>query len=428
MMQTNKTYRVLMLLENESVPDDCRVLLEAEALVDTGFAVTIICPTGECHRKVDRIGEVQVYRYPKPWELGGFVGYLFEYAYSLTITFVYSWFVLLRHGFDVVHVHTPPDMTALIAIFYKLFGKRFVFDHHDLSPELYQAQHGGDGNRWVHRVLLWFERLACRHADRLIATNETQRRVQQERCGATPEHCHVVRNGPNELFLADVEPLQRLQRADQSIIGYVGVIGIQDGVDGMVRALQILKSERNRADFLGVIVGDGPALTDLKQLTEALGLSEQILFTGMIPFSDVPRHIASFDICLTPDPSNPYNDSCTTIKTMEYMALGKPTVCFKTHENQITAGDSALYASNNSLDELAAAIERLMDDPSRRETMGKLARSRIEDGLTWQHQATRLQALYRELFQLPAPGESIKEVQPSVDSPESLNPQELAAR
>ncbi len=178
-----------MLLENESVPDDTRVLLEAVALVDAGYEVTVVCPTGSRTRAYELVDGVHVYRYPKPFEFGGFLGYVYEYGYSLVMAYVYVGYILLRHGFDAIHVHTPPDVNALVAVTCKLLGKHFVFDHHDLSPELYQAQRAGHGNPWIHRILLWFERLACRQADRLISTNETQKHVQINRGGADPQRC-----------------------------------------------------------------------------------------------------------------------------------------------------------------------------------------------------------------------------------------------
>ena len=391
-----------MLLENESFPDDTRVLMEAESLDHAGFDVTVICPTGESSRKLDRVGRIRVYRYPKPLEMGGFIGYVTEYVYSMFMALVYSLWILVRHGFDAVHVHVPPDMNALVAIFYKCLGKRFVLDMHDLSPELYQAQRGGDGNRLVFRTLLWFERLACRWADRLISTNETQRVVQTNRCGAKSDHCYVVRNGPNETFLKPTEPCAELIKPNRTVIGYVGVIGVQDGVDFFLRALSELRTVRKRENFLAVVVGSGPAFNGLRELAKELALDDYVHFTGMITFSLVPSHIAAFDICVTPDPSNPYNDSCTTIKTLEYMALGKPTVCFRTVENQYTAGDAALYAENNDVSEFAAAIERLMDNPELRRTMGANGRKRVENGFTWRQQERQLIDLYRQLFGLPS--------------------------
>ena len=398
---STKRPRILMLLENESMPDDNRVLLEAESLVAAGYQVTVICPTGQETAKHELIGEIRVYRYPRPFEVEGFIGFVWEYGYSLTMMAVISLYVFLRRGFDAVHVHTPPDMTALIAIFYQFLGKKFVFDLHDLSPELYLARGGKTEPNVVYHVLRFFERLACRRADRVIATNETQRSVAIDRCGASPDHCSVVRNGPNEFFLGDVEPLPELRDSGKLVLGYVGVIGIQDGVDYMIRTLAELKNVHGRDDFRAVIVGDGPAAADLMTLASELGIADLVMITGMIPFPSVPRYIASFDICFTPDPSNDYNDSCTTIKTMEYMALRKPTVCFRTRENILTAGDAALYAENNDVKDLAKATIRLMDDAELRHSMGQVARTRVENGLTWSHQEIPLIDLYDDLFQMP---------------------------
>jgi glycosyltransferase involved in cell wall biosynthesis len=263
---------------------------------------------------------------------------------------------------------------------------------------LYLARGGKTDPNVVYHVLRFFEKLACRRADKLIATNETQRSVQIDRCGADPEDCYVVRNGPNEFFLEDVEPLPELRTPGTLVLGYVGVIGIQDGVDYMIRAVHHLKVHHGRDDFRVVIVGGGPAADDLMTLADELGIRDLVQLTGMIPFPSVPRYIASFDICFTPDPSNDYNDSCTTIKTMEYMALRKPTVCFRTRENILTAGETALYAENNDIEDLARVTLDLMDDPGQRKSMGDLARLRVEDGLTWAHQAVPLIQLYDVLF------------------------------
>lgn len=398
MQTTGKSGRILMLLENCSFPEDRRVAMEVESLVQAGFDLTVISKTGRSKKWSESVLGAQVYRYPATWELGGFLGYLWEYAYSLTMLFLLSLYVLVRRGFDAVHVHTPPDMTAMIAIFYRVLGKKFVFDHHDLSPELYLAQRGDENPNLVYKVLLFFERLACRNADRLIATNESQKRIQVDRCGASPERCHVVRNGPHEIFLREVTPRSELRSLGKSILGFVGVIGVQDGVDQMVRVLKELKDVHGRDDFLAVIVGNGSALPMLKQLAAELGVDPLIQFTGPVPFTAVPEYVASFDICFTPDPSNPYNDSCTTVKTMEYMALGKPTVCFRTRENELTAGDAALYADNNDVSLFARLVNQLMDDEQQRREMGAKARQKVEDELAWKHQADRLIKLYDDLF------------------------------
>ncbi len=398
-MHSIRQFRILMLLENESYPADCRVLLQAESLVAAGYRVSVICPTdSKSARKAETVGDVRVYRYPHPPVFSGLLGYVLEYGYSILMQFLISLYVFLRHGFDAIHMHTPPDMNAVIPAFYKVFGIKFIYDLHDLSPELYLAQRDGEGSKLIHGLLLRFERFASRIANLLIATNETQQNVQIHRCCANPSKCFVVRNGPNEAFMKTVVPKQELRKPGCLNIGYVGVIGIQDGVDYLIRAVHVLVTECRRTDLQVIIVGSGPALADLKSLVEKLKLSQYFLFTGMIPFVEVPQHIAAFDICSTPDPSNPYNDSCTTIKTMEYMAMGKPVVCFETSENVKTAGEAALYASNNDVLEYASLLEKLMNDAELRTQMGKQGRKRVENGLTWNHQAAQLIKAYDGLF------------------------------
>lgn len=387
-----------MLLENSGIPEDNRVCKEAKVLSGAGFDVTIICPMKRSRKWAESFGDYRVYRFPRAPEGEGLLAYAWEYAYTETMLFLFSLYVFFRRGFDVVHVHTPPDMTATIAIFYKLLGKKFVFDHHDLSPELYLARRGDEKKNLIYKVLRFFERLACRNADRLIATNETQRGVQINRCGADPKDCYVVRNGPHEPFLQDVAAKSDLRESGKLVLGYVGAIGIQDGVDYAVRVVHELKFKHNRDDFVLVIVGTGPAIESLKTLADELDVTDRIRFAGRIAFDLVPSYIAAFDVCLTPDPSNPYNDSCATIKTMEYMASKKPTVCFRTHENEVTAGPSALYADKNDVAAFTDLTVKLMDDPALRESMGQLGRNRIEDGMTWRHQTHHLLALYEGLM------------------------------
>jgi glycosyltransferase involved in cell wall biosynthesis/peptidoglycan/xylan/chitin deacetylase (PgdA/CDA1 family) len=397
-----------MILENSGYPEDTRVAMEANSLADAGYDLTIICPTGKRKSCYELVEKVHVYRYPAPFEFSGFLGYVWEYGYSLICAFFLSLWVWLRRGFDAIHIHCPPDLNGMLGAFYKCFGKKFVMDLHDLSPELYQARQNGEGSRLVERALRFFERFSCRNASMLIATNQTQRRVQIERCGAALNRCYVVRNGPNELFTNPVEPLKELQKPGTIIVGYVGTMGYQDGVDYLIRAMEIVL--RHRTDIHAVMVGEGTEVASLKKLVKEFRLEESVVFTGFVQFEKVPQYVAAFDICATPDPSNPYNDSCTTIKTMEYMALGKPTVAFRTPENELSAADSALYADD--LEDFARQICRLADDPELRKQLGARGHQRIMKSLTWNHQSRVLLQAYAEMFDLPAEDESPEDPSP----------------
>jgi|GEM_PF-479575 len=391
-MTSQKQYRILMILENGSYPEDSRVLLEARSLTAAGYFVTVVCPTGASKRWHELLEEVRVYRYPQPIEFEGLLGYLAEFVYSAAMAVLYTAFILMRHGFDAIHIHTPPDLNISVGIFAKLFGKKIVFDHHDLSPELYKAKRAGSPNQYLYKTLLWWERLACRTADRLIATNETQQQIQIDRCGANPDKCVVVRNGPNKLFLKPAEPHSKFRDDPRTRIGYVGMIAPQDGVDQFVLALGELKKTRD--DFLGIVVGSGSAIESLRAIARENGIEHQMVFTGMVPFVEVPSYIAAFDICVTPDPINEYNDSCTTIKTMEYMAQAKPIVAFGTKENRITAQDAALYASGDDVSDFAKLMKKLMDDPELRETLGQRGYRRVQEELAWDQQKNHLVGLY----------------------------------
>jgi glycosyltransferase involved in cell wall biosynthesis len=394
----SKRGRILMLIENASYPDDMRVVMECRSLYDAGYQMTVICPTGRSRLAYENVDGVHVYRYPKPWEPGGFLGYIWEYGYSLIMTFLVSLYVVFRRGFDVLHVRTPPDIYVFLAGFYKLFGKRYVVDLHDLPPEMYMAQNHGEGSQLVHSVLLWFERLTCRTADVFIASSDSQRRMQIERGGAPPDRCYVVRNSPHERFLEPIEPIESLRENGRTIIGYMGMIGVQDRVDMLLRACHALKQELARDDFQTIIVGDGPALDDLKRLAAELGIEQWVTFAGFRRGDDLVRHVASFDVCVTPDPSNAYNDTCSMVKTMEYMAMAKPVVAFDLRENRITAGDAGFYADGNDAIDLARQIARLMDDAQLRESLGRIGRARVVNTLCWNHQQQPLLAAYEKVF------------------------------
>ncbi|MDP8924336.1 MAG: glycosyltransferase family 4 protein [Chloroflexota bacterium] len=390
--------RVLMLLENCGYPRDTRVRREATALVDAGYRVSVICPADAGQPRHEILDGVAVYRYPAPPDGQGLLGYAREYGQSLAASFVLSLYVLFRRGFDVVHAHNPPDTFVFIAALYKLLGKRFVFDHHDLSPEMYYARFPGKGNRLVYRALVLLEKLSCRLADHVIATNQSYRAVETERGGVPPERITIVRNGPNPDRLRPVEPDPDLRANAPTIIGFGGTIGYQDGVEYLVRALARLVHDLGRTDVFCVVVGTGDALADVRALATRLGLDEYIRFTGWVSDADYLRYLSTADICVVPDPSNPFTDRSTMIKMSEYMALAKPVVAFDLPEHRFTAQDAALYAPPNDELELARAIARLMDDPERRRMMGELGRRRVEAQLAWSFSVPNLLMAYRAVL------------------------------
>jgi glycosyltransferase involved in cell wall biosynthesis len=398
-MKTPVAGRVLMLLENGSFLGDVRVSHEANALVSAGYKVSVICVRRQQRPWREAVGDVHVYRFPAPPGGDSFLGYILEYGYAMLAIFALSLLVLVREGFDVVHAHCPPDTFALIGGFYKVLGKRFVFDHHDLGPEMYYyARFKEGGNRRVYDALVAFEKLSCRLADRVIATNDSFKAVEMERGGVPEDRITVVRNGPDLEMLQPIAPDPVLRQRAGTILGYVGTIGPQDGLDYLLRALHHLVYDLDRRDLFCVIMGSGKALPRLTALAEELAVDEYIWLTGRVGPEVRDRYLAATDICLDPDPSNPSNDRCTMIKMMEYMALGKPTVAFDLPEHRVTAQDAAVYARDNDELEFARLIAMLMDDPALRQRMGQIGRQRIEEGLAWPYQAEQLVAAYEALF------------------------------
>ncbi|MEP7355757.1 MAG: glycosyltransferase family 4 protein [Anaerolineales bacterium] len=391
--------RVLMLVENLPYPRDARVRQEALALTAAGYAVTVIAQCGRGQPGREWVEGVRVYRYPAPPPGHSLLGYAWEYGYSLAAMFVLAAFVAAAHGFDVIHTANPPDTAVLIAAFYKLFGRtRFVFDQHDLAPELYDVRFNGRGRRQLARdLLIALEALSYRLADHVIATNASYQAVAMARGRVPAERITIVRNGPALDRWQPAAPDPGLRQRAGTILGYVGVIAPQDGLDYLLRALAHLRADLGRSDFLCVVVGEGEALPDLKALAARLGLEGQIWFTGFLAHAELIRCLSSADICVDPDPSNAFNDRCTMTKLMEYMALGKPIVAFDLPEHRVTAQEAAVYARANDELDFARQIAALMDDPARRRQMGARGRQRVESELSWPHQQAHLLAAYRAL-------------------------------
>lgn len=390
-----------MLLGNNPYPQDVRVRREALALVGAGYRVTVIAPRMSGQPRRERIDGVDVIRYPSPIDAHGFVGHVAEHAVAAVAAFALASRTAVSPGFDVLHAHNPPDTFAVVGKLFKLFGKRFVYDHHDLSPEMYDARFGERANPLVRRLLVFLERLSCRAADHVIATNESYRAMEIERSGVPAESVTVVRNGPDPAQDFAVAPDGELRAKAGTILGYVGNMGRQDGVDHLLRAVRHLVYDLGIDDVYCVVVGKGDARAGLIELAAELGVSEKVWFTGFIPRPDLRRYLSTADVCVDPDPSNAFNDRSTMIKMLEYMALGKPIVAFDLPEHRVTADGAALYARPNDDLDLARKIAELARDPTRARQMGTLGRKRVESALAWEYSVPRLLDAYRRVSPTP---------------------------
>jgi glycosyltransferase involved in cell wall biosynthesis len=393
--------RILMLVENLPSPFDRRVWQEATTLRDAGYTVSIICPTGKGYEKKFEILEgIAIWRYDLLLEGAGARGYALEYSAALLQTFVLCWRVLATRGFDVIHACNPPDLFFLIGRFFRLFGKKFVFDHHDLGPELYEAKFGR--RDFFYRLMLRLERWTFLSADLSIATNESYRRIAIERGGMAPERVTAVRSGPSLARMKIRPPEARLKRGRPHLVGYVGVMGRQEGIDHLLRAVRHLVFDMGRTDIHFGLVGGGTSLEAMRSLAAELGVADFVTFTGRVADDEMLAMLNTADVCVNPDVANEMNDKSTMNKIMEYMALAKPIVQYDLAEGRFSAQAASLYAKQNEPADMAAKIAALIDDPARRAEMGAYGRRRVENELEWRHEAPKLLAAYDSLW-----GESI---------------------
>jgi glycosyltransferase involved in cell wall biosynthesis len=398
-MKTSPKRRVLIIVQNLPVPFDRRVWQESRELARHGYTVSVICPKGRgCEASYEEIEGVHVHRHRPPMEARGWKAYALEYSWSLLCQMLLAWRIFFIRGFDVIQACNPPDNIFLIALPFKLlFGTRFIFDHHDLCPELYEAKFGRRG--LGHRLLLLFERLTFLTADVSIATNGSYRQIAITRGGMPPERVFTVRSGPNLDRLRILPPAERLKQGRQFLIGYVGVMGRQEGLDLLLAAMRHIVYDLGREDIHCTLVGSGPELAALRQLAVDHRLADYVTFTGRVSDDELLAVLNTADVCVNPDTVNAMNDKSTMNKIMEYMALGKPIVQFELTEGRVSAGDASLYARANDPIDFAAKILELLADPERRAEMGRIGRARIENELAWHYGVPSLLAAYDCVFQ-----------------------------
>jgi glycosyltransferase involved in cell wall biosynthesis len=389
--------RVLIIVQNLPVPFDRRVWLECQALLSAGYQVSVVCPKGQADPSYQVIDEVALYKY-RPYAPGGSkLSFVAEYAYSFLAT---AWLTLkARRGgrFRVIQACNPPDIFWPIGLFFRAIeGTKFVFDHHDLCPELFESRFS-DGPKLPYMALRALERRTHRTANHVIATNGSYRDIAVTRSGKDPSDVTIVRTGPDpqRLRRGPVDPEQRRNR--KFLVAYIGVMGPQDGVDIAIRAADIVVHEFGRDDIAFTLIGSGDCFKDLVALRDSLGLAGHVEFVGRVPDELVARILSTADVGLSPDPKNPLNDLSTMNKSMEYMAFELPVVAFDLRETRVSAGDSAIYVRPNDVHEYAEAIVELLDDQAKRELLGHLGRTRVEQELAWSHQERAYLSVYDRL-------------------------------
>ncbi len=388
--------RVLILVENLAVPFDRRVWHECLTLKGAGAEVSVICPVGQgFDARYEEINGVHIYRHTLPADGEGALGYLREYSVALWQEMRLALRIKRKHGFDTIQACNPPDLLFLVALPFKWFGRtRFVFDHHDINPELYEAKFERRG--FFHRLLLLFERLTFKTADVVMSTNESYAEIARERGKVDPRDNFIVRSGPNLARLKVVPPEPAWRNGRDHMIGYVGVMGDQEGLDLILETARVMVRERGR-NVQFVLMGDGPALEGLRALAAELGVADYITFTGWANDQIVFPVLSTADVCVGPDRVNAMNDKSTMNKILEYMAFSRPIVQFDVTEGRRSAGDASLYAKVNDPVDFADRIIELLDDPGRRAAMGELGRERILGELSWDHQVDSLIAAYERV-------------------------------
>lgn len=390
--------RILIIVENLPVPFDTRVWQETSTLAANGYTVSVICPKGKGYNDdYECIDGVHIYRHDLPTEGNGAIGYAREYFSALWNEYRLARKIYKKHGFHVIHGCNPPDDIYMVARMFRGKGVDYVFDHHDICPELYEAKFGKKSGLF-YKSQLWLERNTYRHCTFAFVTNESYRRIAIERGGMSPDKVHVLRSGPRLERLVIRPPKPEIKRGRRFMIGYLGVIGQQEGIQYMLQAAKHIRDNMGRDDIFWGIVGGGPHLDELRRLCTSMGLDDIVEFTGRVDDNKMLDYLNTADICVNSDEYNEMNDKSTMNKVLEYMALGKPIVQFDLTEGRYSAQGASLYARPNDSVDMAEKIVSLLDDPARRAEMSRIGRDRIVNELSWDHTSRALLETYDRYF------------------------------
>jgi glycosyltransferase involved in cell wall biosynthesis len=389
--------KVLIIVENMHVPFDKRVWMEAKSLHASGYEVSVLCPRGEGAEQTHEVLEgIHIFRHPKPREGDGAFGYLYEYSSGLLWEFLYAWWIYLRRGFHVIQGCNPPDDIFLVALPFKLLGVKYIFDHHDASPELYLSKY--EKRSTLYKIQVWLEKLTYYFSDVVLATNSSYKDLAVTRGGLAPEDVFVVRNGPNLETFKAVPANPALKYGKPYLVGYAGNMGQQEGLDILLDVALRVKS-LGRRDIHFTCVGGGTALAGLQKMVKDKNLEETVNFTGRVPFQELLEVLSTADVCVNPDKPCAMNDISTMIKIMEYMALEKPIVQFDLKEGRFSAQKASLYSNTeDQVNDFANKILWLIDRPDERKEMGAFGRRRVEEELAWKYSVQNLLAAYERVF------------------------------
>lgn len=393
----NKTERkILIIVENLPVPFDTRVWQEATTLAANGYIVSVICPKGKGYtQEKEFLKGVHIFRHNLPKEGNGAIGYAREYGAALKEELRLAKRIYKEIGFDVIHGCNPPDNIYMVASYFKEYGVKYVFDHHDICPELFEAKFGSTSGL-LYKSQIWLERQTYKHCDFAFVTNESYKRIAIERGKMDPDKVIVLRSGPKLERMRIMEPVESIKRGFKYMVGYLGVIGQQEGIEYLIEAARYIK-ERDNNIFWG-IVGGGPHLETLKKQAHDMGLDDCVEFTGRVPDQQMLEYLNTADVCVNSDKYNSMNDKSTMNKILEYMALAKPIVQFDLTEGRYSAQEASLYAKNNDAVDMADKITELLNDHERRKRMGEYGRNRVVNELSWEHTSKALLDGYEKLF------------------------------
>jgi glycosyltransferase involved in cell wall biosynthesis len=391
-------HSILIIVQNLPVPLDRRVWMEATSLQQAGYQVAVISPKSKAYKlSRERLAGVDIYRYPMLLEAdNSLLGYLIEFVYCWLATLWLAIQAYRRCPFEVIHACNPPDTYFALAALFRPLGVKFVFDHHDLCPELYVAK-GKQEHGMVYRMILLLERLTFRSADMIIAVNESHRQVALQRGNVSEAKVVIVRSGPRRQWAEQGRPNAELKRGRKYLIAYLGQMGKQDGVDYLLRSIRDYRS-RFPDDTLFTIIGGGPYQSELRHLAAHLQLEGCVHFTGRIPDEQLWSYFSTADLCVDPDPCNQFNTKCTMNKIIEYMAFGKPVVAFDLLEHRRSALEAATYVANNDIVNFSQTMRELLEDEERRRTMGAFAKARFRDVLAWEFSEQGLVSAYDALL------------------------------